>query len=452
MYPVLWHLPLPAWAVPLSPTLVALALVGVVLVLIGWRYRATDLTFVGALAALGGSAAAMSFKGQQTTLTALPVTSYGAMLCVALLAGWYLATLLGRREGLPRDLMATSFFVAAVSGFIGARILYVLTNAGEVASFADAVNARRGGLTGYGALVVGFVATFWFVRRRGVRVWAWADVATPGLAVGVVLTRIGCYLLGSDFGRPLGGTSPGWLQRLGTFPHWPPQVLDGIGAPAWVHHVSQGLVPLEADRSLPVHPTELYEVFAGLGLVVLSLVGQRWRTQRGRVFCTWVFAYGVVRWVVDALRDDPEQGRIGPYFLEHRYLPLGLLVLGLAWAFGPAEAVARLPVRRVVQALGLLPAVVAYSLLVPPAFAPAPSVQVSISQWTGLVSALLAAGALRWLRLEAAVRPEAAGSVWIGLPTGPDPGPAEERSPASEAESSDVPRRPRKPRHRRARV
>jgi phosphatidylglycerol:prolipoprotein diacylglycerol transferase len=435
MYPVLWRLPLPTWALPLSPALVVLAGVGVLLVLLGWRYRSTELTLIGGLGALGGSGAAIAFKGQLTTLTELPVTSYGAMLCLALLVGWYLTMSLGQRAGLPRDLIASCFFVAALSGFVGARALYVLTNWGEIASLGDAVNARRGGLTGYGALVGGFLGSLWLLHRRKHSIWAWVDVVTPSLAVGVVLVRLGCYLLGSDFGQPLGVGAPEWLKRLGTFPHWSAQTFDGTGAPAWVLHVSRGLIALDAERSLPVHPTELYEALAGLGLVGLCVIGRRW--QKGQLFCAWVFAYGVVRWVIDAWRDDPEQGCVGPFLALHHYLPLGLLALALAWAAGPAEVIARPRVRRAAQASGLLPAIVAYWLLVPPTFASAASVQVSISQWIGSVTALLGAVAYRWL------------PVGLGAPASVQ-GPAEDAEP-SEPRASGAAERRNKPRQRRSR-
>jgi phosphatidylglycerol---prolipoprotein diacylglyceryl transferase len=434
MYPVLWRLPLPAWALPLSPALVVLAGVGVLLVLLGWRYRSTELTLIGGLAALGGSGAAIAFKGQLTTLTELPVTSYGAMLCLALLVGWYLTMSLGQRAGLPRDLVAGCFFVAALSGFVGARALYVLTNWGEIASLGDAANARRGGLTGYGALVGGALGSLWLLHRRKQSFWAWADVVTPSLAVGVVLVRLGCYLLGSDFGQPLGAGAPEWLKRLGTFPHWSAQTFDAAGAPAWVLHVSRGLIALDAERSLPVHPTELYEALAGLGLVGLCVIGRRW--QKGRLFCAWVFAYGTLRWVIDAWRDDPEQGCVGPFLALHHYLPLGLLALALAWAAGPAQVIASPRVRRAAQALGVLPAIVAYGLLAPPAFAPPQSVQVSISQWIGSVTALVGAVAYRWL-------PAVPGAPTIVQ------GPAEDAEPSMSA-TAERRKQPRKRRSGRA--
>src|SRR5260221_581658 len=87
----------------------------------------------------------------------------------------------------------------------------------------------------------------------------WADVAVPSLASGLLLTRIGCYLFGCDFGKPLGIGAPAWLKRLGTFPRWPSDLLDGAGSPAWMQHVNERGLSITSRASLPVHPTELYE-------------------------------------------------------------------------------------------------------------------------------------------------------------------------------------------------
>ena len=86
----------------------------------------------------------------------------------------------------------------------------------------------------------------------------------PALALGTVLTRIGCYLYGCDFGTPLGACAPGWLKALGTFPRWHHDDLHVYGSPAWLHHVDRYGLARDSSASLPVHPTQLYEALAGV--------------------------------------------------------------------------------------------------------------------------------------------------------------------------------------------
>jgi phosphatidylglycerol:prolipoprotein diacylglycerol transferase len=116
--------------------------------------------------------------------------------------------------------------------------------------------------------------------------------------VGVAIGRIGCLLHGCDFGAVSD------LPWAVTFPQ---------GAPAWDRHVELGLIARSAPRSLPVHPSQLYESLTGLGLLGLTLAWRRVRRFPGEVLCGFFFAYGVIRaGLLEPLRADPQRGGIGP--------------------------------------------------------------------------------------------------------------------------------------------
>src|SRR4029453_1539242 len=70
--------------------------------------------------------------------------------------------------------------------------------------------------------------------------------ATPALAFGHLIGRIGCFLVGDDYGKP------------SDLP--------------WAVAFPQGLPP----TTVPVHPTQLYEA---LGLGMLGWMLLRWRRQ-----------------------------------------------------------------------------------------------------------------------------------------------------------------------------
>src|SRR5262249_15618950 len=60
---------------------------------------------------------------------------------------------------------------------------------------------------------------------------------------------------------------------------------------------------------LPVHPTQLYEALAALVLLGLSLALLRKRSFRGQVILVTAMGYGVFRFLIEYLRDDPERGQ-----------------------------------------------------------------------------------------------------------------------------------------------
>ena len=399
MYPVLFKIPLPAWSLPLGPTLFALAALGLLLSIIARRRGALDLLVIGVLALLSGVVGGVLFRGQRYTLESLPIYSYGALLCASLVVGWFLTLGLGVRNGLSRELCANCYFVTAIAALAGARLLYVLTNVHEFRDVWDVLALRRGGLVAYGGFLGGFLGSWWYLRQRGLSLLPWADVAVPSLASGLLLTRIGCYLFGCDFGKPLPTAAPDWLRRLGTFPRWPSDLLDGAGSPAWLQHVDQRGLSVSAQTSLPVHPTELYESLAGA--LLLLMLWRLWKARRfaGESFFAFTFGYGYLRFWLELWRDDLERGSFGPALPEQLLMPASLLLFAAAFAYGPAHGIARLWLRRLAVAWGALLALGSYWLLRPGPHAASVRASLSTSQWISLLSAL--AVAIAWQQIQA---------------------------------------------------
>jgi phosphatidylglycerol:prolipoprotein diacylglycerol transferase len=356
-------------------------------------------TALGALlAAAGAVAAAFVYRHTVFQQEAIPIYSYGVMLGTSLVVGWYLTLTLAERDGLPKESMANCYVVTAVAAVVGSRLLYVATNIDEFHSLADLFAFRRGGLVVYGGFLGGYLASWAYLKPHGLRLMPWADVAVPSLASGLLITRIGCYLFGCDFGTRLSDTAPAFLQKLGTFPHWATGTLEaGDGSPAWARHLELYHDPnnplhdqlIKMNHSFPVHPTQIYESLCGLALLVLVLLVRKNQRFRGQVFFTFAFGYGFLRFLLEVLRDDPERKLYGPSLPEHVLLPGALLLMSLGLCFGLALGIKSATVRTVVRVLGFVPPVVAYVVLKPPSFGSSVTVILSTSQWIGLITALL---------------------------------------------------------------
>jgi len=276
----------------------------------------------------------------------LPIYSYGVMLGLSFVVGWYLTLELAARDGLPIDEMTTCYVVTAIAAVAGSRLLYVVTNLDDFKTIADVFSLRRGGFVAYGGFIGGFAGSWGYLKRKGIPLLPWADVAVPSLATGLFITRIGCYLFGCDFGKPLSASAPALLQKLGSFPHWPVGLADkGTGSPAWAHHYERHLVPATSSYSLPVHPTQLYESAAGLALFGLVLLTRKHQKFRGEVFLVFTFAYGFVRYLLEILRDDAERGEYGPQMAEHLLVPGVLLIASVAYIARMARVFERLEAR-----------------------------------------------------------------------------------------------------------
>jgi phosphatidylglycerol:prolipoprotein diacylglycerol transferase len=313
VHPVLLEIPLPRWNVALAPWLVVLAAFALAVGALGKRARSPDLFWSGLVGSGFALLSALTHRGERVEIGPVTVYSFGALLSCAVLAGCLVTVRFAKIDGLPARATVNACLAASVAGFLGARLLYVLTNAKDFPSLSEVVAFQNGGLTFYGGAVAGALGSIWALRRHRVPFLVWADAAAPGLALSIAVGRIGCYFAGSDYGSPLSARAPEWVKRLGTFPRWPDEIAGPLaGAPAWVEHVVSGRVPLAAKASLPVHPTELYEAAIALVLFAGLVVMRRFPGFRARSFLALVFVYGIVRFVLEAFRGDPERGLWGP--------------------------------------------------------------------------------------------------------------------------------------------
>ncbi len=228
----------------------------------------------------------------------LPLYAYGTMLCLSVAIGRIMAVRFAARDGLDPKLMDRACVWALLGALAGTRLLYVVTNLDQFERVIDVFLFWKGGLVAYGGFLGGFASTVVFCRLHRVNLWTWVDCVAPSLCVGLMFTRIGCFLAGCDFGRPWDGP---WAI---SFP---------AGSPAFQQQSFLGLLPPGSLRSLPVHPTQIYESMTGLALLGLVMAVRRRRLFAGQAFVALVPAYAVLRYVIEVYRADLHRGFVGPF-------------------------------------------------------------------------------------------------------------------------------------------
>jgi prolipoprotein diacylglyceryl transferase len=245
----------------------------------------------------------------------VPIHSYGVMLGTSMVIGWFLTMRLAKQDGIPLEPAGQIFMWSAVYSIVGARVLYGITQFSELGSPLDIFKIWQGGLVAYGGMIGGFLASWYNCRKSGIPLLRWADVAAPCVVLGTAITRVGCLLHGCDFGRRADLLA--WAIRF-------PQ-----GSPAWLDHVQKLGLPSTAAASYPVHPTQIYEMLAGLFLFALLMVLRRVRKFSGMVFLGWVIGYGIMRPIIELYRDDDDRGMVGPLSTS-QFIGIVSVALGLA--------------------------------------------------------------------------------------------------------------------------
>jgi len=392
MHPLLLEIPLPRWPIPLALVLAALGVAGLLVAVASRRRRAADRVALGGVLAFVGVVGALALRGLAFTPGSVVVTTYGALLAVAIVAGWIMVSDLGRSDGLAPRSLAEASFAAVAGGLVGARVDYLIQAPPADLTLARALDLGGGGLALQGALWLGALAAAGLLWRRRLAFLPFADVAAPAVALGLLLGRLGSYATGGGFGRPLGAEAPRLLAVLGTFPRWDTATLGGHGAPAWVAHVSGGLVPAAAQASLPVHPTQLYLALAAAVALGVAIAARRRRRFAGEVLLATALAESALRYPIDLLRDDPDRWLVGPRLAAAHGLGFGLVLVAIAYVLGPSSTHRIARTRWLRQGAALLVAGLVWGA-VAAANSGRFTVALSLGQWGALATVLAVAAA-----------------------------------------------------------
>ncbi|MBP1633627.1 MAG: prolipoprotein diacylglyceryl transferase [Acidobacteria bacterium] len=234
-------------------------------------------------------------------LGSLEITSFGVMVALGALLGILLLRREAARTGLDAAKITDAALIGVLGGLAGAKLLYVIEHWAEPLS---ETLLSRGGMSWFGGMTGGLVAGLLAVRWQRLGLMAALSAAAPSLALGQAVGRVGCLLVGDDYGRP---TSLPW----------------GMAFP-------EGLPPTTAR----VHPTQIYEALVLLVLTVL-LVRLRARGMRDRlVFASYLIGAGLSRFLIELVRVNV------PVFLgltTAQLFSIGVVLLGV-WLASTRES------------------------------------------------------------------------------------------------------------------
>ena len=259
----------------------------------------------------------------------LELHSYGFLLAVSFFVGIALAARRAPRRGLAPDAVYDTALVIVFAAILGARLMYVLFHHAEMHSIVDVLAVWRGGLTMYGGVLAAMAAAWLYARRRELPFLRLADVVAPSLGLGLMVTRLGCFLNGCCYGKP---TDVAW-----------------------------GVVFPEATfggtlfGATPLHPTQLYSSLEGLVVLLVLLLFDRRARPDGHVFALYLVLTGIGRFVLDFFRYYEANVYVAGPLTVNQIISLGALAIGVllfCTGRGPRPAPALPPADDAVRARG----------------------------------------------------------------------------------------------------
>ncbi len=216
----------------------------------------------------------------------ITIVPYDLARLLAEIAGVITVLVLNQRQGISIRLTLLMAVIGVPTGMWGARLLDMAEYRGDYTSLGAAFS--RNGSSIYGALFATFIVVgiaAWLLRVSFLPV---LDAAAPALALGELISRIGCFCAGCCYGVPWNGP---WAV---SFP---------IGSFAFYDLRQRGiLLDATAARTPPLHPVQLYAA----ALMTVVTVALLWRFPRrmhdGEVFALFLIAYGAQRLVLAPFR------------------------------------------------------------------------------------------------------------------------------------------------------
>ncbi len=248
-----------------------------------------------------------------------PITTFGVAMFLAFLVAAHVQRKEFRRVGIDPDHTWDLLFSAVVGGILGAKLYYILLNFDLVLADPRFLFSR-GGLVWYGGFILAAILVAFHVRRLKLSVPQVADLTAPAIAISYAVGRLGCFLVGDDYGRP----TSSWVGVK--FPEGSPPTTVGALERTFGVQVDPAIVEQFGDV-VPVHPTQLYEIAISVLVFALLWRIRDHRHRAGWLFMLWLAMAGAERFVVEIFRvkDDRFFGTL----TLAQVISIGLILVGL---------------------------------------------------------------------------------------------------------------------------
>jgi phosphatidylglycerol:prolipoprotein diacylglycerol transferase len=244
--------------------------------------------------------------------------TYGFLVSLGVLVGLLISVRNSEKEGINPDTAWNFGILIVLAGIVGAKVLYIINDWGTYSANPREIfslsTLQAGGVFS-GGLVVALLTGAWYIRKHRMPALATFDAFAPGLAMGHAIGRVGCFAAGCCYGKPTN--------------HW-----WGV---TFTNPLAASLVGTPLNEAL--EPTQLFESAVELTIFFILMWMFKRKKFDGQVFGAYLFLYGIARYFLEFIRDDPGRGSVFGGIMSGTQLISICLVLtgGLIWWLHPAQ-------------------------------------------------------------------------------------------------------------------
>lgn len=223
----------------------------------------------------------------------IPIRAYALCIIVGIIAAIWIGSRRYQARGGDKEVVLDAAIIAVPAGIIGGRIYHVITDNQkyfcEDCNPVDALKITNGGLGIWGAVVLGTLAVYAYLKFKKIPFAPFADALAPGVILAQGIGRLGNYFNQELYGETT--TVPWGLEIY--------RRVNEEGRLSPVNGVSTGEI-LDV-----VHPTFLYELIWNVFIFALIIfLDKKLRLGHGRVFALYVAGYTLGRFFIENMRTD----------------------------------------------------------------------------------------------------------------------------------------------------
>lgn len=209
------------------------------------------------------------------------IHSYGLLIGIGFLVAVFVAERRAPKNGMDPDAVVAFGLYCAVTGILGAKILYCIVNWKEFLQHPLQLMGTDG-LVVYGGIIGGILCAVIYCKIKKSNFWDYFDLVLPSVALAQGFGRMGCFMAGCCYGEE----THAWYGIAFTHSNYAP-------------------------NNVKLIPTQLISS-AGMFCFAFLLFWYATKAKKaGQVGAAYLVLYSVGRFLVEFLRGDLVRGSVG---------------------------------------------------------------------------------------------------------------------------------------------